>query len=138
MDARWPRHLLEFTGAGLRTNAFELYCAYYAVADEYDRAICTGPVQDDVILPANSDEAAASNRYARELHRAVEAIARDMGISDEDLILGSMEADDLRQAHCRVYGERSGWTKVLRQRMHAKAVRASQERARVRRNAAFA
>jgi hypothetical protein len=134
-----PRYVWELSPAGLRLNAFELIAAAVWVSEEYDRAICSGVNHHTGdAVPLGQDELAASARYARDAIDEAHAIAADLGADAETVCVAMAEVDDMPEAHCRAYGERSGWSEVLRQRMRCKALRAAQKRAKGVRACVFA
>lgn len=66
-------------------KAGELAKRYHDEAEAYDRTVCTGPIRDGSIQPANASELAKINHYAHQLKRRIMAEAAAEGISEGDM-----------------------------------------------------
>jgi hypothetical protein len=58
---------------------------YYARAEAYDRTVCTGPIRDGSIMPANWREQSLINRHATNLLRELNERAERLGYTRRDL-----------------------------------------------------
>lgn len=59
----------EFSIEGRDPDLVKLADEYHQRSEEYDRAVCTGPIGPDGIMPANHTELAKINRHAEQLRR---------------------------------------------------------------------
>ena len=48
-------------------QAIRLLCQYYVDCETYDRTVCTGPINQDGIMPMNSHETGLIGKHARQL-----------------------------------------------------------------------
>jgi len=63
----------------------ELATRYHTECEAYDRTVCTGPVLEDGIMPANPHEMALINRNAHAVRKIIEEDAQREGIGREEL-----------------------------------------------------
>jgi len=63
----------------------ELATRYHTECEAYDRTVCTGPVGQDGILPANPRELGMINRNAHAVRKGLEEEAQREGIGREEL-----------------------------------------------------
>lgn len=66
-------------------KAGDLAKRYHDEAEAYDRTVCTGPIRDGSIQPANASELANINRHAHQLKRQIILEATAAGISEGDM-----------------------------------------------------
>lgn len=59
---------------------------YDRVTEAYDRTVCTGPIVDGVIIPANNRELALINRHARKLLDDLSLRAQKIGCTQKQLL----------------------------------------------------
>lgn len=65
----------------------ELATRYHTECEAYDRTVCTGPVGQDGVMPANPRELGMINRNAHAVRKALEEEAQREGIGREELAL---------------------------------------------------
>lgn len=63
----------------------ELATRYHTECEAYDQTVCTGPMGQDGIMPANPHEMALINRNAHAVRKALEEEAQREGIGREEL-----------------------------------------------------
>lgn len=65
----------------------ELATRYHAECEAYDRTVCTGPIEQDRILPMMPHEVALINRNANAVKKNLEGEAQRYGIERKELSL---------------------------------------------------
>ena len=63
----------------------ELATRYHTECEAYDQTVCTGPIGQDGIMPANPNEMALINRNAHAVRKSLEEEAQREGIGREEL-----------------------------------------------------
>ena len=63
----------------------ELATRYHTECEAYDRTVCTGPMEQDGIMPANLNEMALINRNAHAVRKRLTEEAAREGIGREEL-----------------------------------------------------
>ncbi len=63
----------------------ELATRYHTACEAYDQTVCTGPMGQDGIMPANPHEMALINRNAHGVRKSLEEEAQREGIGREEL-----------------------------------------------------
>lgn len=66
-------------------KAIELAQRFHGATEAYDRLVCTGPVRDGSIMPANHREFGLINRNARMVLDALYDEAKEHGITPVEL-----------------------------------------------------
>lgn len=64
----------------------ELATRYHTECETYDRTVCTGPVGEDGIMPANYREMALINENAHKVRKQIEADAVREGFTRDELM----------------------------------------------------
>lgn len=63
----------------------DLASIYHRECEAFDLSVCSGPITDDGILPANAQELALINRYATSVRKRLEKIAVSHQFSPKQL-----------------------------------------------------
>src|SRR5882672_10890213 len=57
---------------------------YHRRTEQFDRSVCTGPVRNGAIMPANAHESALINRHAKTVDGQLRPEVISLGFGDKD------------------------------------------------------
>ena len=81
----YKQHIYEWELTEQECKAIELAKRYFLETEAYDRTVCTGPIRDGSIMPANPHEAAQINRNAIRVRERIMSEAAAHGINRQDM-----------------------------------------------------
>ena len=81
----YKQHMCEWELTEQECEAIELAERYHLETETYDRTVCTGPIREGSIMPANSHEAAQINRNAIRVRERIMCEAAAHGINKQDM-----------------------------------------------------
>lgn len=78
-------YLTEFKQSERDIQLDTLAKKYHVLCEQYDRTVCTGPIQHGSVMPMNSHEGALVVRNARQVFKQIEQEASFFGIKGNEL-----------------------------------------------------